>query len=345
MQKISWMISIFCITTASASPALAKQEIRVLTDRTASHLENIFRYYEKANNVTIVTNFVGDGLLERLKRRPKEADLVVTKNAVLLEQAKKQGLLVPFTSQQVLNNVPPVYRDPQWYYTALSFRARAIFYAKDRVSPKDLSTYSDLAAKKWRGRICVRSGFHEYNVSWLSQMAVTLGPGKTETFIKGLGANLARRPQGNDRAQVRALLEKKCDIAIANSYYMGIMLGREDQKAWALASQVYFPNQELRGTYVVRSGAALTTAGVNEKAANKLLAFLSGDFAQHYFAEALYEYPVKPGVPLAPINAKQGRAQGIEGGAFKINLVALEESAKLRGQVLEMLTRANFDQK
>ena len=237
-------LSLFVLVLAllpGVAQASAAIELRVLTDRTASHLENIFKYYEQAHGVKIHTNFVGDGMLERLERRPLEADLVVTKNAALLELAKQKGLLAMFSSQQVIDNVPAVFRDPGWFYTVLSFRARALFYAKDRVTPKQLSSYQDLASPKWRGRVCVRSGFHEYNMSLLSQMAVSEGLDETRRFIKGLRDNLARPPKGNDRAQVRALLEGACDVDIANSYFMGFMQQREDQRAWAAATRVFFP--------------------------------------------------------------------------------------------------------
>jgi len=199
-------VLVLCHCRAASTPAPAATEIRVLTDRTASHLEDIFTYYEKAAGVKVVTNFVGDGLLERLERRPKEADLVVTKNADLLELAKQKGLLGRFSSQEIIDNVPGLFRDKGWHYAVLSYRLRAIYYARDRVTPKDLSTYAALAEPRWKGRVCLRSGLHEYNISLFSQMAVSQGVEATEALIKGLGANLARAPKGNDRAQVRALL-------------------------------------------------------------------------------------------------------------------------------------------
>ncbi len=322
-----------------------RAEVRVLTDRTESHLENLFKYYEQERPVKIAVNYVGDSLLTRLKTRPKEADLVVVKNADLLEIAKQKKLLRPFNSQRALGNVPLPFRDRERAYAITSFRARAIFYAKDRVSVKDLRSYSDLMLPKWKGRVCIRSGFHEYNVSWLSQMAVSKGLDQTEKFITGLADNLARPPKGADRDQVRALLEKRCDVAVANSYYMGVMRLRDDQKPWAEASDVFFPDQSGLGTYVIRSGAALTTASKNLKAATEVLDFLTDAFAQHYFSEALFEYPVKPGTPLAPINAELGKRQGIEGGAYKINLVSLKEAAKYRDKIIEILARVNFDRK
>jgi iron(III) transport system substrate-binding protein len=333
------------LQTACSKRDVETPTIRVITDRTASHLEDIFKYYEKANNVKIVTNFVGDGLLARLESRPREADLVVTKNTDLLELAKQKGLLQPFSSQEVLDNVPTVFHHPQWYYVVLSYRARAIFVAKDRVPVGDIASYQDLVLPRWKQRVCIRSGFHEYNVSWWSQMAASRGMEETERFVLGLRDNLARPPKGNDRAQARAIFEDQCDLAVANSYYMGIMLGREDQKAWGEACRVVFPDQDELGTFVMRSGAALTTAEENVQEATRLLGFLTGAFAQRYFSEALFEYPIKEGVPLAPVTAQLGAEQGIENGAFKANIVSLEEAVKHRQAIIEMLTRINFDQR
>ncbi|OGQ89589.1 MAG: hypothetical protein A2289_20390 [Deltaproteobacteria bacterium RIFOXYA12_FULL_58_15] len=329
-----------------SSPASPEGKvIRVLTDRTSSHLDNIFAYYEKETGVKVETHYTGDGLLARLTERPQEADLIVTKNADLLEIAKTKGLLAPIASQTVFDNVPRAFRDPDDRYVILSFRARAIFIAKARVAIDEVKNYNDLLAPRWKGRVCVRSGFHEYNVSWFSQMAVVEGIEATEKFIFGLRENLARSPRGNDRAQVRALLEDDCDLAVANSYYMGLMRRSEDQKRWAAASEVVFPEQEGRGAYAMRSGAALTHSKSQPWRASHLLEFLTGEMAQHYFSEALDEYPVKRGVPPSAMNASLGKAQGIEDGAFKVNLVSLAEATKQRDAVLDVLTRAQFDGK
>lgn len=319
------------------------QQIRVLTDRTASHLQTIFDEYTKQTGVRIVANFVDEGLLARLESRPGEADLVVTKNGYLLESARRKGLLKPYISSLVDANVPEQLRDPDRHYTMLSYRARVIYYSKDRVKPQDLSTYLDLAEPKWKGRICLRSGFHDYNVSLFAQLSAAYGWPRTKAFLRGLRDNLARPPEGDDRAQVRGILEKKCDLALVNSYYMGIMLGREDQRAWALSSKIFFPDQQGKGALVMRSGAALTKAGQHTAEATKLLEFLTDDYAQRYFAEALLTYPVKEGVPMAQINRTLGAEQGIKDGVFKQNLVPLAAVAELRAEVIAELTELKFD--
>ncbi|MBI4702463.1 MAG: extracellular solute-binding protein [Deltaproteobacteria bacterium] len=325
--------------------AAPSPEIRVLTDRTASHLQKLFDEYSKQTGVRVVANFVDEELLARLESRPAEADLIVVKEAHLLESAKRQGLLQPFSSKIVELNVPAAFRDPAAHYAVLSYRARVVYYSKDRVAPPDLSTYLGLADPKWKGRICLRSGFHDYNVGLFSQLATIHGLPRIETFLQGLRDNLARAPQGDDRDQMRAIAEGKCDLALANSYYMGIMLGREDQRAWAQATHVFFPDQAERGALLMRSCAALTRAGRHTKQATALLEFLTGDYAQRYFAEALLEYPVKAGVGIAPVNKALGREQGIENGAFKADHVSLTQAADLREKVIAALARLDFDRK
>ena len=342
MTRIPLFVALACACQKQGPP----ESIRVLTDRTASHLENIFAYYEEATGLRVETNFVGDGLLTRLERRPREADVVVTKNADLLELAKAKGLLGTINAQKVIDAVPKVFRDPDLRYVVLSFRARALFTSRERVAANAVRSYQDLILPRWQGRICVRSGFHEYNVSWLSQMAVVRGRAATEQYIERLAESLARPPRGNDRAQVRAVFEGACDVAVANSYYMGLMHKRDDQRAWADATRVVFPNQgEAGGTYVMRSGVALTRSTHSVFRANQLVEFLTGELAQRYFSEALFEVPVRAGVPLAPANAALGKAQGIDGGAYQVNLVKLSEAAQQRAAVFEALTRVNFDRR
>lgn len=321
-------------------------EIRVLTDRTASHLQRLFDEYNRATGNKVIANFVDEGLLARLENRPQEADLVITKNAAVMEQAKRRKLLARYVSPEIDTNVPAELGDPDRHYAVISYRARLIFYSKDRVRPEELSTYADLANPKWKGRICLRSGFHEYNLSLFSQLAATDGMESVTALLKGLDANLARKPQGDDRAQVRAIMEKVCDVALANSYYMGIMLANEDQRAWGEAAHVFFPKHGkdgARGTLVMRSAAGLTTSTARVGEATKLLAFLTGDYAQTYFANALLEYPVKKGVPIASVNRQLGSEQGLANGVFDMDVVPLAKTVDFRQPIVAALQQLDFD--
>jgi iron(III) transport system substrate-binding protein len=322
------------------------KELRVITDRTETHLKDLFDYYTKLTGVKISPVYLESGLLSRLQARPTESDIVITSTANILDTAKKDGVLQPYSSTKIADKVKAGFRDPENYYFTTSYRARAVFYSKDRVKADELSTYEDLASPKWKGRVCIRSGYHEYNICFFSQMVVTNGLEKTKAFIKGLHDNLARTPAGNDRDQVRSIYEGKCDVAIVNSYYMGIMLSTAEQKAWGLSAKVFFPNQNDKGSYILCSGVALTKAKDNVAEATKLLEFLADDYAQQYFSNKLDEYSINDKLPLTEVNKKLGSEQKeVVNGKFKINFVPIAAIEKNRQDIIKILDEVNFDNK
>lgn len=324
----------------------AQKELRVITDRTESHLAPLINYYTRQTGTRVSAVYVDSGLLSRLEARPDEADVVITKTVNLLETGKAKDLLQAYSSSKINKKLPADFRDPANFYITTSYRARVIYYSKDRVKAEELSTYEDLASPKWKGRICIRSGYHGYNVSLFSQMAAAWGLERTKVFLEGLHANLAQTPKGNDRAQVRAMYEGKCDIAIANSYYMGIMLSRDDQRDWALSAKIFFPDQNGKGAFVLRSGAALTKATGNKKEAIKFLEFLIDDYAQKYICNSLYAYSINDALPLTEINKALGDEQKeIVDGKFKAQFVPLNEIEKSRPEVVKILDAINFDNK
>jgi iron(III) transport system substrate-binding protein len=332
------------LMTMAVSCRSRTAEIRVITDRTESNLAPLFAAYEKSTGNTVRAVYIDQGLVSRLESRPEEADIVITKDADLLELAKKKGLLQPFSSSVIEKAVPARYRDPDGMYFSDAYRARAIFYAKDRVKPDDLSTYEALGLAKWKGRVCIRSGYHDYNLNLFGQMLVTMGAKRTRAFLENLAANLAITPGGSDRDQVKAIYEKKCDVAIANSYYMGIMLSSPDQREWGLAARVFFPDQDAGGSFILRSGLALTTAEANVKAARALLEYLVQEDTQDYMAKLTFAYPVHGRQPMPEINRKLGEGQaGVRNGVFKIHEVPLAAVADAREAVIRMLDEILFD--
>jgi iron(III) transport system substrate-binding protein len=345
MKRIIFIVflSAFVLLVMSCG---GQKELRIITDRTESHLTPLIDYYTQETGTKVSAVFVDSGLLPRLEARPDEADVVITKTINLLETAKNQDLLRQYSSAKINKTVSADFRDPDNYYITTSYRARVIYYSKDRVNVDELSTYEDLASSKWKGRICIRSGYHEYNLSLFSQMAATWGLDKTRTFLEGLHENLARTPNGNDRAQVRAMYEGECDIAIANSYYMGIMLSRDDQRDWALSAKVFFPDQDGDGSFVLRSGAALTTATANKKEAVKFLEFLIDDYAQEYICNSLYAYSINDSLPLTDVNKSLGDEQeNVVNGEYKANFIPLAEIEKYRSDIVDILDDINFDNK
>jgi iron(III) transport system substrate-binding protein len=216
-------------------------------------------------------------------------------------------------------------------------RARVIFASKERVKETAIS-YEQLADPKWKGRICSRSGQHPYNTAMIAAMIAHLGDAKAQAWLKGVKANLAHRPAGGDREQVRDVAAGKCDLALGNTYYMGLMLTNEkapEQKQWASAVRVIFPDAGGRGTHVNISGIAIAKHAPNKDAAQKLAAFLLGGEAQALYAAANHEYPVTPGV--APSDLLKGL------GTLKPDALPLAEIARLRKAASELVDKVNFD--
>lgn len=320
------------------------ESVRVITDRTETHLLPVFHLFEQNTGIDIEAVYVDKGVLPRLRSRPEEADLVISSTAKQLEIARKEGLLQPFSSS-ALERLDSDFLDPDRMYVITSYRPRVIFFSSERVDVDDLSTYSALADPTWEGRVALRSGYHPYNMSLFSQMAEAEGLEAVRSFITGLKASLARSPQGNDRAQVQAIYEGKADVSIGNAYYMGLMRAREDQQAWAEASEVFFPNQAEGGAYVMRSAAALTSSTRNVESATQLLEFLLGDFSQYYFATTLHVHPVKKGIPLSPLDQSLAPSQpGVDGRTFKAQFVPVRSIDAHREAVIDLLDEVRFDE-
>lgn len=328
------------LTVQSATGAT----VRVLTDRTEGHLKPLFDLFEQNTGIEVEAVYADKGMMARLETNPKEADLVITKTAENLEEARKMDLLRPI-NDKIVDHIDEAFVDEDNYFVITSYRPRVIYFSDARVNPENLSTYADLTNPRWQGKIAIRSGYHAYNMSLFCQMVEDQGLEATEAFIKGLKANLARTPTGNDRAQVQAIYEGKADLSVGNSYYMGIMMSREDQRPWAEATEIFFPNQQQNGAYVMRSAAGLTKANRNRKEANQLLDYMLGDFGQYYLATVLGVYSVTEGVPISEFNKTLGRHQeNVKNGKFKANFVSLRNIGQHREAVIEILNRINFDE-
>ncbi len=346
MRKLKRICFIVSALFGFQSIALAApKEIKVLTDRTDFHLKPLFKKFEEITGVRVDAAFVDKGLLPRLETRPSEPDLVITKDAELMVLANEKKLLTPFKSASIDKRIPVEFRSKDHAWLGLSYRARVIYYSRDRVKPEELSTYENLADPKWKGRVCIRPGTDDYNLNLFSQMLEDLGEQKLKTFLQGLKANLAVRPQGNDREQAKNIFEKKCDVAVANTYYMGIMLSEPKQRDWAAATRIFFPNQQAGGTYILMSAAGLTKANRDIKSATKLLEFLTEELAQDHMSQVTFEYALKPFGDLPPIVQSFGAEQpGIENGVFKKKLIPLEKIAKNRDIVVRLLNEVKFDE-
>jgi iron(III) transport system substrate-binding protein len=346
MKRLMFMVlGMVFVPLAVAFAAQANlPAVNVITDRTQGYLEPVVKLYESKNKVKINVTYVEEGLISRLKAKPDEADVLITNTSENLALARKEGLLSPFKSREIEKNIPALFRDRSGYYTELTYRARAIFYAKERVSPDQLSTYENLADPKWKGKVCVRSGYHQYNLNLFGQMLETMGAERTKQFLVGLKENLARKPTGNDRGQAQAIFQGKCDVALMNSYYMGIMQAQEDQRLWADACGVFFPNQDQGGSYVLTSGAALTTSRANVKEATRFLEFLTSVSAQNHFAEKTHEYPFNKAASMPAVLKALGKGQKqVKDGLYRIKDVPVSKIAENRDAVIKLLDEVKFD--
>lgn len=287
--------------------------------------------------VNLVTGDAGE-LIQRLKTEGANspADLMFTADVANLGTAKAAGLFQKLGSATIDAAVPARLRDTDGTWVALGVRARPIFYVEGKVDPKDIATYEQLADPKLKGQILVRTSNHVYNQSLLGALIAHNGSEKAEAWAKGVGDNLARKPQGGDRDQLKAAVAGQGSIALVNTYYYAGMMSSKNAEDREVASKlkVMWPNQNGHGTHVNVSGAGLTASAKNKAEAVKLLEFLVGDDAQKIYAEVGYEYPVKPGVPWS--------AALTELGTFKADQIALAEIGRLNPEAVKIFDRAGW---
>ena len=292
---------------ACTAPVLA-QEINVYSHRQPELIQPLVDAFTAETGIKVNVAFVDKGMAERLQaegdRSP--ADLVLTVDIARLLQVAQADVLQPVQSEVLEANIPETLRDPNDLWFGLTSRARIVYASKDRVAPGEVTTYEDLASDKWKGRICSRSGLHDYNVALLGAVIVHHGEDAATQWAEGLKANLARKPDGGDRDQVKAIAAGECDIAIGNTYYIGQMLADPEQAPAAETVNVVFPTFENGGTHLNISGVAMTKSAPNKDNALKFMEWLSSDAAQRIYAETNYEFPVKPGVERSALVASWG---------------------------------------
>ena len=252
-----------------------------------------------------------DALLSRMKAEgpATPADVFVTVDAGRLHRAKEAGVLATIDNVTLSAKIPENLRDVDRQWFGLTVRARPIFYAKDRVSPSELSTYEALVEAQWRRRICIRSSSNIYNQSLVASMIAATGEDATQEWAEGLVANLARKPTGGDTDQLRAVAAGQCDVAIANTYYFGRLIDSKKPEDREVVSKlgVFWPNQADRGAHVNISAIAVTKYAKHPAEAVQLLEYMVSDDAQAYYAEINHEYPVVPVVPSSSTIASLGR--------------------------------------
>lgn len=331
-------LSAFMVGLLALAPVTtqASDTVNVYSFRQAFLIQPILDKFTQETGIKTKIIFAKKGLIQRIKREGKlsPADIVLTSNFSKLLQLKEEGLSQAYEASTIEKNVPSQFRDSEYHWVALTQRVRNLYSSKERLGPLDIR-YEDLADAKYKGKICTRSGKHPYNLGLIASLIAHNGEAATETWLKDVKANLARKPQGNDRAQVKAIKEGLCDVSLGNSYYLGKMQNNPKQVAWANAIHLNFPNQQDRGAHVNVSGAVIAKHAPHKASAQKLLDFLTSDAAQSLYAEANYEYPVKEGVKPSK--------QVSSWGQFKGDNIELNKIANNIKTALNLVDKVKFD--
>ncbi len=322
-------------TVLVALPAVA--DVNIYTTRQPDLIQPVMDAFTDATGIAVNLAFVDEGIVERLvaegNRSP--ADLVMTVDIANLQQIVDAGVIQPVDSEILTAAIPANLRSPDNMWFALTKRARIAYASRDRVADGEITTYEALTGPEWEGRLCTRSGVHNYNLALLSAVIAHHGEEAATEWAAGIRDNLARSPEGNDRAQVRAIWAGECDVALGNTYYMGLMLADPEQTEWANAVRIVFPEFEDGGTHVNISGVAMTQAAPNRDEALQLMEYLVSADAQAIYAELNHEYPVIDGAAVSEIVA--------EWGAFTDDTIGLDEIATYRAAALRIMEEVNFD--
>ena len=343
LPLIAFIISHAATTTAAQEAGMAQeneqltQRVNVYSYRQPFLVEPLFEQFTAATGIKVKVIFAKKGLIERVKTEGKRspADVILTVDIGRLQAA--QAVAQPVTSAILTKHVPKRARsaDDKWF--GLTWRARVAYVSRARVAATDLS-FADLAKPEYRGRICLRSGQHPYNIALFAALIDHMGEAGFKNWLSGLKANLAGKPSGNDRAQVRKVYGGACDIAIGNTYYMGKMqtnTKKPEQQDWARAARIIFPDAEGRGTHVNVSGMVMAKHAPNPTNALKLMEFLVSEEAQRLYAEVNFEYPVRAGV------APSARVAGW--GKLKADPLPLETIAAFRKRASEIVDEIGFN--
>lgn len=317
----------------------AVSEVNVYSQRHYDSDKILLKQFEEKTGIKVnVVTAKAEELVAKLaiEGANTPADILITADIGNLYQAKEKNLLQPIESKILDENIPSHLRDNDKEWFALTKRARVFVYNPLKVNPADLSDYFSVTDAKFKGRVVTRSSTAAYNKSLLASIIANHGEEKALEFSKGLVNNFPYNPKGGDRDQIRAVAAGDADIAIVNTYYLGVMLNSEDKKDAQIAKslKIFFPAQATTGTHMNISGAGVTHYSKNKENAIKLIEFLSSIEAQEIFAEANQEFPANP-------KAKSS-ATVTSWGTFKEDNIQLNEVGKYNKEAVEIATKANW---
>ena len=335
---------IFIITIILASCSTQNEEsneVNLYSQRHYSVDELQYKNFTKKTGIKVnVVKANADELIERLKNEGENspADLFVTVDAGKLYNARESGVLQKIPNEAINKNIREDILDADSYWAPITYRSRIIVYSNERVSESDLSTYEDLANSKWKNRILVRSSSNAYNQALMSSLVANLGSENTEKWSSAVVSNFARDPKGSDRDQVKAIASGQGDLAIVNSYYIGLLLASEKEEEINAGNSVsvFFPNQGEgdRGSHINISALGLTKNSPNRRNAIKLIEYLTSEEAQKVYVNNSYEYPANSLVQPSEI---------VRGwGEFKIDTLNLNALGEYRPEAIKIFDKTGW---
>ena len=337
VQLGAFLIAVVLLGLVFSSQSNSR-EINVYSHRQPFLIKPFLRKFKLETGIKVNVVYASKGLVQRLlaegDRSP--ADVVLTVDIGRLHAYADKKLFARLDSKILTRNIPAHLRDKDHFWFGLSKRARVVAIARDRVKRSEVLRIEDLADPKWKGRVCSRPGSHVYNRALLASLIAAHGEKKAEMWARGLVANLARRPQGNDRAQVKAIFEGVCDVAIINSYYYGKLKYSRipAQRNWADAIDIVFTNGSGRGNHINISGGGVAKYSKNKQLAVKFLEFLTGPAAQLLYSKINFEFPVNrevaPGLEVA------------SWGTFQEDPVAIGKIATLTPKAQKIIDRVGW---
>lgn len=334
------LITTLLAIAVSAPAWSAEQELNLYSARHYKTDEALYAGFTAATGIKI-NRIEGKEaeLIERLKREStaSPADVFITVDAANLQAADAAGLFAPVKSTILEQKIPAQFRASDHAWFGFSYRARVIAYDKTKVKPELVASYLDLAKPELKGKLCVRSGNHPYNLTLLASIINHIGTEKAEQWAQGIVANLARPPKGGDTDQMRAIAAGECEVALTNHYYYARLAGSEKSEDKDVVEKVgiVFPNQQSTGTHVNISGGGMMKHAPHKDAAVKFLEYLASDKAQEYFANGNNEWPV-----VASVKIDNPQLEAL--GSFKIDPLNASSLAKEIGTAQRLMDKAGW---
>lgn len=323
---------------AAGSLATAQETVTVYTYRQPELIAPLLEAFEQSAGYEVEAVFLKNGMIERVQAEGDNSpvDIFLTVDIGRLVSLKEAGITQATQFADVEAGIPAQYRDAEGHWFGLTQRGRVLYVSKDLENPP--ATYEDLADPAYRDTICLRDGQHAYNNALFASFIANLGEEAARDLMIGIRDNMARSPEGNDRAQAKGIYSGECLIGIGNSYYVGLMITNEEepeQQDWAASLDVVLPNAEGRGTHMNVSGMAMAVNSPNPAGAQALMEFLASDAAQEIYAEIVFEYPVSPNAAPSDLVASFGE--------LTPDTLALTEIAANRTRASEIIDEIGFN--